>query len=417
MPKSLTVLTKEMGAVVLNGFHVVGGKSPANLSPLLTGKAASELPDIDQFYFADHLDPAMFIFDGMKQDGYRTAFYKDMPWRGTFLNYHKGFSHQPADHYLCPFLMKHYVDSLKSNGNIFCIGDLPHYNVMLNLTKQLFELNGKKFSLTYITDISHEKFGIVSSIDDDVANYLRWFLYTRKLDNTVIIVMSDHGMRFGPQRATELGRIEERLPFLSIVLPKTVQTLRPAALLNLKSNVNVLTTTYDVYDTILDIVELDTYRSNCTVSGAKILRGMSLLEPIPKNRSCYEADIAPYWCVCNEWKAVSRNETIYRKVVSQLVEHVNGVIKQFPTLCSKRDLLHVEWVKRSNPKHMTYLSKHFNVTNKIKPLKQYREPYFDYYQVKIVMGPKPAVYEGAVTYSVETDSLTINENDVTRVNM
>ncbi|KAK9884736.1 hypothetical protein WA026_007581 [Henosepilachna vigintioctopunctata] len=72
-------------------------------------------------------------------------------------------------------------------------------------------------------------------------------------DNTIVVLMSDHGIRFGPFRQTYQGGIEDRLPFLFIKVPKQFEKTYPLATANLKWNAEVLTTHFDLHETLLDI--------------------------------------------------------------------------------------------------------------------------------------------------------------------
>lgn len=85
--------------------------------------------------------------------------------------------------------------------------------------------------------------------------------------------------------------IEERLPFMAIILPEKLNHDRPNAEKHLRENVDILTTPFDIHATILDALTLRHLRNNYTVSGSELPRGMSLLEPIPTTRSCAEADV------------------------------------------------------------------------------------------------------------------------------
>jgi hypothetical protein len=39
------------------------------------------------------------------------------------------------------------------------------------------------------------------------------------LNKTVLIFLSDHGIRFGAIRKTSVGKLEERLPFMFLIFP------------------------------------------------------------------------------------------------------------------------------------------------------------------------------------------------------
>ncbi|XP_052098690.1 uncharacterized protein LOC127733361 [Mytilus californianus] len=56
------------------------------------------------------------------------------------------------------------------------------------------------------------------------------------LNNTIIFFYSDHGIRFGQFRQTFIGQMEERLPFLFIILPQWFKVKYPEIYTNCKTN-------------------------------------------------------------------------------------------------------------------------------------------------------------------------------------
>lgn len=81
-------------------------------------------------------------------------------------------------------------------------------------------------------------------------------------------------------RATLQGKLEERLAFMSIILPDNLKINRPKAQISLQNNANVLTTPFDIHTTLLDAMGLYSRASDYVVPNAKIKRGLSLLMPV-----------------------------------------------------------------------------------------------------------------------------------------
>ncbi|GBP00548.1 hypothetical protein EVAR_73116_1, partial [Eumeta japonica] len=140
MPKSYKYLREGLDAVILNGYNIAGDGTPAAIFPILTGKTELELPDVRKSMNNHaHLDVMPFIFYTLRDDGYRTAYFEDMPWIGTFQYRFNGFLEQPADHYLRAFFLEE-----SGNGNRwwnkhkkkYCVGAIPQHALMLNLTAQ-----------------------------------------------------------------------------------------------------------------------------------------------------------------------------------------------------------------------------------------------------------------------------------------
>jgi membrane-anchored protein YejM (alkaline phosphatase superfamily) len=68
-------------------------------------------------------------------------------------------------------------------------------------------------------------------------------------DNTLVMILGDHGNRYDHFRKTTLGRIEDKMPLLGIILPESLKHFRN----NLESNSEVLTSWYDVHEMLLDV--------------------------------------------------------------------------------------------------------------------------------------------------------------------
>ncbi|XP_013144735.1 PREDICTED: uncharacterized protein LOC106108179 [Papilio polytes] len=206
-----------------------------------------------------------------------------MPWIGTFQYRFKGFNKQPADHYLRSFYMEEYHES-KRWWNVgtkkYCVGDTPQYKLMLNITDQFLKLDGKKFCFTFIADITHDDFNMISTADEDVLEFLQGFQRAGHLEDTFLMVMGDHGPRYAYVRDTFQGKLEERLPLMAIVLPESLKRERPEVEDVLRNNVNVLSTPHDIHATVLDALHMRQHWNTYKVPGADYTRGLTLLEPV-----------------------------------------------------------------------------------------------------------------------------------------
>ncbi|CAG7719498.1 unnamed protein product [Allacma fusca] len=79
------------------------------------------------------------------------------------------------------------------------------------------------FHFTWTTALTHDKLNYGQFRDHHLLETLQWFKSGGYLNDTVLILMSDHGMRFGDIRSTLQGKIEDRMPFLYFVLPQWYQ--------------------------------------------------------------------------------------------------------------------------------------------------------------------------------------------------
>lgn len=105
-------------------------------------------------------------------------------------------------------------------------------------------------------------------------------LFTVNISN-LSIISGDHGARIGSLRNSMQGSLEERLPWLSIVLPKWFNKKYPDMTKNLKHNQDVVTTAFDVHATLRHLMTFP-----------KIAPGQktqSLFSKIVPHRSCADA--------------------------------------------------------------------------------------------------------------------------------
>ncbi|XP_026483892.2 uncharacterized protein LOC113391951 isoform X1 [Vanessa tameamea] len=419
MPKSYKILTEKLEATVLNGYNIVGDGTPAALFPILTGKTELELPDVRRKMNNATLDSMPFIFKKLKEDGYRTAYFEDMPWIGTFQYRFNGFQHQPADHYLRAFYLEesHSGKKWMSNKIKYCVGDTPQYKVMLNITDQFLRLDGKRYCFTFIADITHDDFNMISTADDDTADFLINFLKSGMGKDTLLMVMGDHGPRYAKVRDTLQGKLEERLPLMAIRLPDSLRIRHSKIQENLENNAEVLTTPHDIHATVLDVLDLRKYWNPYKVSGADLTRGLSLLEPITQNRSCSEAGVEPHWCSCVSWEAVPPRSERHAAAARALLQHINALTDTTRSKCVARTLKSVPWVMKqvANNGVLTFVEAKDTdgyVGRFGARVKQERENY----QVKIEVGPGHGVYEASMSYVVKEDRYEINTRDISRTN-
>ncbi|XP_060807910.1 uncharacterized protein LOC106138239 [Amyelois transitella] len=405
MPKSYKYITEELKAVVLKSYNVMGDGTAAAMFPILTGRGELEWPDFRKYASNLTADVVKFIFSTAREDGYRTAYYEE-GHQGTFQYRFNGFTQPPAQHYLRSLLLA------AAPGDRICRGDVPQYKLIMNLTNQFFHLDGKKFALSFISEISHDDFNLITTSDEDFVDFLDTFRRDGFLNNTLLVVMGDHGSRFAGIRNTYQGKLEERLPLMSIVLPATLRHYAAT----LRHNAQVLTTPHDIHATILDAMGLEKLSNPYRIDGADLPRAMSLFRPIPRNRSCSEAGIEPHWCACVVWRNISQNQSLYKKAAQALVDYINELTKPVRSKCMLRTLSSVTWVKqmeankklRSFVKGLTaegYLGR-FSKDPVVPPVETY--------QVKLTLSPGVGKFEATMTYTVKTEKFFIQSGDISR---
>ncbi|XP_050555899.1 uncharacterized protein LOC118276547 isoform X2 [Spodoptera frugiperda] len=416
LPRSFNHIKNHLKATVLDAYNIVGDGTPAALFPILTGKTELELPDVRKASSNATLDSFPFLFYKLKKDGYRTAYFEDMPEIGTFQYRFNGFKQQPADHYLRSFYLEMRKWSKWMKKNSYCVGDTPQYKVMMNITEQFMQLDGKRFAFTFVADITHDA-SFISLADDDFLEFLRRLEERGDLEDTLVILMTDHGPRYSNIRGTVQGRFEERLALMAVRLPDRLRRLNPYAQENLEQNAAVLTTPHDVYATIVDILKWPQHRNPYRVPGADFPRGMSLIEPIPRNRSCSEAGIEPHWCACVNWKNVT-DSTMMQRTADAFVDYINQLTEPQRSLCVPRTLKEIKWVMVQAPNKgvLSFVAANDKDGYTGKFGKAIKIPK-QIYQVQVVVGPGHGVYEASMTYLTDEDKFIMDTKDISRTNV
>ncbi|CAG9116443.1 unnamed protein product [Plutella xylostella] len=414
MPETFRSLQEDLGAVVMDGYNILGDGTPATLFPLLTGRTELENPDRrTSVSVKESVDDLPFIFKRVRSHGYRTVYFEDHPNIGTFNFRFTGFRRQPADHYLRHFFK---LANEFNKKDWYCIGDTPSFLLMLEKTEEFMKLDGPKFAFTFIADITHDR-TMLSVADSDTAAWLRRLRDGGHLEDTLVVVHADHGPRYVKQRSTLIGKLEERLPFLSIILPERFKRSHPDALLNLRGNKRTLTTPHDLYHTYLEIMGLREYQNSYRVPGSSFQRGMSLVGPIPKNRTCADAGVEAHWCACVKWTRVAEQDPLYRRSAEALVQYINTLTEEMRSNCAIRTLSHISYVQQQAPsKQLLTFRQSIDYDGFVPDFTAYTGEKKQTFSVKIAVGPGHGVYEATMTYSLTEDAFQLDHRTISRSN-
>lgn len=84
----------------------------------------------------------------------------------------------------------------------YCYDDLPMYKILLDYLERFIESYEQKrhFSFWWTQDASHDYLNRVGMMDGDLEGFLN--RAERRLENTVVVVFSDHGNRYDRIRET-----------------------------------------------------------------------------------------------------------------------------------------------------------------------------------------------------------------------
>lgn len=417
LPKSFDYLTNKLHADVLKGYNIIGDGTPQALIPILTGFTELELPETRKRKFSStFVNSYPMIWKKYQKAGYVTSFNEDQPKIGTFSYRLNGFDKQPTDHY-----MRTYYQAIEGDLSYYkrlCIGSRPRHQAMLDYTKDfIFKYNttNPAFIFSFHAELSHDSINLIGVADDDIKNWLDSLLISGLLNNTILILMSDHGNRFAEIRNTLQGKLEERLPFFSFVFPESFKKKFPGEYRNFQTNVDRLTTPFDVHETLEDILHL---QLQGTTKKPEHPRAMSLFNKIPEHRSCADAFIEPHWCSCLSWKAL--NDTSSEEVLrasKAVVDTINKFTKEYRNICHALRIDEIKWSAKLIPqKSLLRFKSNKDTDGFLADLTANTKVTNEMYQVKITTSPSNAIYESSVLYDFTENEFHVKLSDISRVN-
>ena len=403
MPNTLATLKKK-GAVELLGYNKVGDNTFPNLIPMLMGKSEKELKFSCIPNEKSTFDNCPFIWEWFKEAGYYTAFGEDSSSLGTF-NYEKaGFIRAPTDYYVHTFFneAENNVGNNKDLNSFLCMNDKYFFSVLLKYIENLISAvkSSKIFGFFWEVTMSHDFANYPMVMDNYYNDFFNNLDNNGYLDDTIIILVSDHGIRWGELRSTNQGRLEERLPFVYILTPEKFREKYDIAFNNLQLNSKRLTTPYDLHYTLLDLIDLNriqnsviNIRNNESPSDSK---GYSLFLPIPENRTCAQAHIDDHWCSCHKGHSLSVTNEKSLHIAEKLVQSINMLLIRYRQCAQLKvmELLEITELEVSSPED-----------DKI----EWRE-----YMVVIKTTPGYGMFEGTLRYDGHKWSLS---GTVSRLNL
>ncbi|KAJ3655287.1 hypothetical protein Zmor_014422 [Zophobas morio] len=414
LPKSYDYLTKILHGDVLQGYNIIGDGTPQALIPILTGKTELELPDTrKRFSNTKFVNSYPFIWNDYKDAGYVTAFFEDVPELGTFTYRLNGFNETPTDHYMRPY----YLASLgeRRKWPKLCAGEIPRHQVMLNQIKNFFTVYKQKpkFLFGFHGELSHDDYNLVGVADDDLYQFLQYLNHSGILEDTILIIMADHGHRFAEIRNTLQGKQEERLPFFSFTFPRNFKDHFKQAYENFRKNIDKLSTPFDVHATLKSIVNLN------DIGVADISnRAVSLFTKIPSERSCAHAYIEPHWCACLDWEKISVSAPVTQRIANVLISTLNNYTESHRHLCEVLSLSKVEWVMKMAPnENLVKFNKNADLDGFVADLSAKMTLKSDLYQIKVILVPGNSIFEASVSYFIEQDEFSVKMSDISRINM
>ena len=285
LQRTLGFLRRELGAYVFEGHTKVGENTYPNNVPFLMGRKAytSEMA-------YPSLDENPFVWKNFSDIGYLTYYGEDSPQMSMLM----GFKRPPSDHYTRRFFLAlrkkrsyqvHdaflFLEARRiklTKSSTMCYGSKPKHQLMMEYFQKIFNVyNGKrKFIMSWLNELTHDHLNFLELADHVLYDHFKWLKDHGKLERTVLIFMSDHGLRVNEIRNTVIGRIEDRMPLFSVVLPKHIRDKYPHIHKTMTLNTKRLTTNYDSHVFLTEILNQNFQKQLPFSDSDKLPRGISL---------------------------------------------------------------------------------------------------------------------------------------------
>lgn len=298
--------------VQLKGYNKIGLNTFPNLLAVLNGQNESE--NLKKCTVIDSRKPkniCPLIWNDYKKKGYVTAYAEDTPHMSTFNYLHVGFVEQPTDYYLRPMMV-----AGKKLFSIFstifgCFGPESSVDHILNYAKKFSKTfkDNASFGFFWTNAFSHDNINMHGAIDLPLTDFLLDLSNIGTYENTLVILLSDHGMRYGRFRKTFVGYYEDHLPFIFIWVPQWFRDKYPKKYKNLLINQNRLTTPYDLHLMLKELIEGD-LKSRSEACP----KCVSLFEEVPWNRSCEDAGIGQKYCMCSIMRPINVADKLFIEI-------------------------------------------------------------------------------------------------------
>ncbi|CAH8589558.1 unnamed protein product [Dicrocoelium dendriticum] len=327
LPKTMQLLDSWPSAYTMKWYNVIGDGTTANLMALLTGRFEHELPEARKSRIplrsnGSVLDSYPWIWKEFERaGGYATHSIEDSPKWGTFQFRLTGFGAKktPTHSYGRPCMLAAAQDEQQYGKQLGCTTSRYTHHVLLESLREFFHAyaDHPKFSLTFMSEMIHENPAYAIHLDEDIMQLLKQVRTDdeetnssrnqKPFANTILILFSDHGPRMGEARLSVQGKLDERLPLLSIMVPRRLRLSWPDAVKHLNANQDRLVTLFDVHSTLQHVLTQQ-YGPRYGGKMARSTRGYSLFSEINSDRTCAQASIAAHWCSCLEWRPLLHSE-------------------------------------------------------------------------------------------------------------
>ncbi|KAH8251473.1 hypothetical protein KR038_002817, partial [Drosophila bunnanda] len=337
--------------VELKGFHRLG-TTFESLMPLLSGLSGPEM--VNFLLTPRKLDACPFIWKEFRKAGYETALGEDNIDKSMFPE--PGFEEPPTDYYLRPALIEMWLKTRRDRApGIHCNSEDSYAGVLKNFFYKIIPHHRRHRFFTFLwwTHGIDYLFTYGRTLDTMFLEMFQYAAIKGLLKNTLLLVVSNHGLNTGYFYETVQGKVEENLPLALLCYPKWMKRRYPRAIANLRQNNDRLVTAFDLHATLLDLRNLTSIQDSSVeqrsldLAAKDLPRGISLFLPVPSSRGCSSAQVPTKCCLCQERVQVSPMEKYVLRAALLIVRTINRALHKHIPPCHKLALKQVwaadEW--------------------------------------------------------------------------
>ncbi|KXJ21202.1 hypothetical protein AC249_AIPGENE1483 [Exaiptasia diaphana] len=401
---------KTRPTIYMKGQTIVGDGTTAQLCAMLTGIAEKDQPEARRSKpNSKVVDDWRWVFRDYRNHGYVTMYSEDSPNYATFNYRLHGFKNPPTDHFGRYFWM----EGERHRHNAQCAGKDAMHRLTFKYFLSFFRTYKKKskFGFLNLAELTHNDINPIKYADEDLMKLLQNMEKEDFLEDTILFIFGDHGIRYGKMRQTIQGKLEERLPHMSITFPTWFPKKHPKLYEAVQHNSHLLTTPFDIYATLQHVLSYPSAPKGIHV-------GQSLFYPIDaKNRTCRNAGVEDHWCPCLNFESVPINEPIVKRLAIFSVESINKQLEnegsKVKSICHKLTLKEIKSASREMPNEVVQKFKQTNPNQKCdsceivlggKDENTLAED--TAYQIQFITSPNNGFYESSIRVEKGKPSLT-----------
>lgn len=415
-PKTRQFLSEHLFPIDLKGYTKVGDNTFPNLVPLLTGHFYQHYwkESENKTMFFDDLD---FLWSEFAKHGYRTLLAEDAPDIATFNYLRNGFKNPPTDYYFRPFALAVENSEVRSKSTDHCLGNKMEMEVVYDYLRSFvhtMNTTRRFFAFVFLARLTHDVFNYAGYADEPTYQLLRHLDESKVLKNSLVVLFSDHGIRFGDIRKTYIGQFEERMPFVNLIFPRWFLKKYKTLSRNLQLNQNRLTSPFDIHSTIIDLLHLDSDTSDEAVLTSP---GISLFREVSAHRTCSHASISPHWCTCHVQKTVPVTDSAVVAAAETVIQTINSWTRNISRKCAPLKVRKIIDARMSQVHGKSFVFQHSKSTNASEShkLNTGRNNSQVDYLIVLSAAPSGGLFEATVRCDERTSKCTVID-DISRIN-